>query len=295
VTVRRVLRNVGAALVAVGVLLLLFVGYELWGTGLITAGHQRALRNQFDQELRQAGVAIPTSPPGTTGTTVPSSRGLVPSTGTATDGQPIAIIQIPRIGVDFVVVQGTDEADLERGPGHYVNTAFPGNPGNAAIAGHRTTYLHPYYHLDALAPGDPIFVTTTQGRFRYDVTRTRVVRPTDVAVLDATATPTLTLTTCNPRYSASTRMVVTADLVTPAAAGAARPGGVPPAATLSSSGGSRAGALVWGTACLVVAAGVWLAHRRYRRWWVYAGGLAVVLATLLPLFANLGPLLPTGY
>jgi sortase A len=295
VTIRRVLRSVGGALVAVGVLMLLFVGYELWGTGLTTAGHQRALRHQFDQELRKAQVTAPTAPPGHAGTTVPSSRGLVPSIGTATDGQPIAIIQIPRIGVDFVVVQGTDGADLERGPGHYVNTAFPGNPGNAAIAGHRTTYLHPFYDLDALAPGDPIFVTTTQGRFRYDVTRTQVVRPTDVAVLDATATPTLTLTTCNPRYSASTRMVVTADLVTAAATGAARPGVAPPAAILPASGGSRAGALIWGTACLVVVAGVWLAHRRYRRRWVYAGGLVVVLAMLLPLFASLGPLLPTGY
>ncbi len=76
---------------------------------------------------------------------------------------------------------------------------MPGNPGNAAFAGHRTTYAAPFYNLDQLAPGDSIYVTTTQGRFQYVVTKTLVVDPSDVGVLDATPTPTLTLTTCNPR------------------------------------------------------------------------------------------------
>ena len=120
----------------------------------------------------------------------------------------------PKIGLNDAIVEGVGEAELEQGPGHYPGTPLPGEPGNVAIAGHRTTYAHPFYNLDQLAVGDPIFIMTTQGLFRYDVSGTQIVAPTDVAVLDTTSSAaTLTLTTCNPRYSAATRMVVTADFV----------------------------------------------------------------------------------
>ena len=89
----------------------------------------------------------------------------------------------------------------------------PARSGNAAIAGHRTTYLHPFYNLNELVPGDPITIVTLQGIFLYHVTGSLAVPPTDVSVVDQTRTPTLTLTTCNPRYSASQRLVVHARLV----------------------------------------------------------------------------------
>ena len=182
---------------------MLFVAYELWGTGLSTASHQNALRQQFEKELHAHHVSssTPTTAPKSAGSTTPTTEpisSVQPVAPPAAPGEPIGIIDIPKIGINYVVVQGTDEEDLEKGPGHYSNTSLPGNPGNAAFAGHRTTYAAPFYNLDQLAPGDPIYFTTTQGKFQYNVTQTQVVDPSDVAVLDDTATPTMTLTTCNP-------------------------------------------------------------------------------------------------
>jgi sortase A len=119
----------------------------------------------------------------------------------------------------MVVVEGTDTEALERGPGHYEGTAFPWQPhGRVAIAGHRTTYLHPFYSLDALRRGDPIVLRTEYGTFTYEVTHTYITAPDGILpdgsyVLDQTPAPTLALTTCNPRYSAAQRLIVLADRV----------------------------------------------------------------------------------
>ena len=127
-------------------------------------------------------------------------------------GRPVGLLSIPKIGILDAIVEGVGEAQLEQGPGHYPGTALPGEAGNVAIAGHRTTYAHPFYNLDALATGDNIYILTTQGFFEYTVMGSQVVPPTDVAVLDSVSGKnTLTLTTCNPRYSASTRLVVIAN------------------------------------------------------------------------------------
>jgi sortase A len=303
VTVRRVLRSIGVALLVAGVLVLLFVAYELWGTGLTTNNHQQALRQQFDRELRAHHVlTTPTTAAPGTGSTTPTTQPISkvqPVAPPAAPGQPVGIINIPKISINYVAVQGTDESDLERGPGHYANTSLPGNPGNAAFAGHRTTYAAPFYNLDQLAPGDPIFVTTTQGRFRYNVTQVLVVDPTDVAVLDDTSTPTMTLTTCNPRYSAATRMVVQASLVSPAVAAvpvkkvATKSSGA--SSELLSSTNSWGGAVWWGLGCAVFALAVLLVHRRLRHWWVYLIGAAGLLVLLFYFFGELNPLLPAGY
>jgi sortase A len=302
-TIRRVLRSIGVVLLAAGVLVILFVAYELWGTGLTTRSHQNALRQQFEKELHAHHVSstTTTTPQGTgstTPTTAPISK-VQPAAPPAAPGQPIGIIDIPKIGINYVAVQGTDETDLQRGPGHYSNTSLPGNPGNAAFAGHRTTYAAPFYNLDQLAPGDSIYITTTQGRFQYVVSKTLVVDPTDVAVLDDTRTPTLTLTTCNPRFSAATRMVVTASLVSPVVAAVpvqkqATQGGASSSELLGSTGG-WSGAVWWGLACVALALAVWLVHRRLRHWWVYVIGAVGLLVLLFYFFGELSPLLPAGY
>lgn len=294
-----ILRGVGKVLIIGGLVVLLFVAYEVWGTGLITSRHQNALRQQFDQSLRSHHVAVPAS--GSTPSTLPTPTTVPIQPVQATvappaDGAPIGIIDIPKIGASYVVVEGTSEADLERGPGHYVGTALPGNPGNAAIAGHRTTYLKPFYNLDQLAPGDPIYVTTTQGRFQYNVADTLVVDPTDVAVLNPTPTPTLTLTTCNPRFSASTRMVVQANLVTPVVAAVPvtkKP--VTPKPTLVGNQGGWRDAVLWGLACLAFGLLAWLVWRRWRRWWVPVTGVVGLLVLLYVFFGAINPLLPQGY
>lgn len=104
-------------------------------------------------------------------------------------------------------------ADLKKGPGHYPGTALPGGSGNAAIAGHRTTYGAPFFRVDELEAGDPIFITIRGGRYRYDVSELKIVAPEDAWVLEPTEDNRLTLTTCHPRYSAAQRLIVVAQLV----------------------------------------------------------------------------------
>jgi LPXTG-site transpeptidase (sortase) family protein len=136
-------------------------------------------------------------------------------TGAVGDGKPIGRITIPAIGVDDVMVQGVNAGALASGPGHYPGTPMPCTVGDAAIAGHRTTFLHPFYSLDALRPGDVITISTPAFACSYTVTAPPfAVAPTDTAI--AANTPgiaTLTLTTCTPRGSAAKRLVVKAVMV----------------------------------------------------------------------------------
>ena len=287
-----IVRGVGKVLIGAGLVVLLLVAYELWGTGLVTSSHQNALRQQFERDLRaHQGV---TPPNGTTPATQPTQtvQNPVPP---PSEGQPIGIIDIPKIGSNYVVVEGTSTDDLERGPGHYTGTSLPGNPGNAAIAGHRTTYLKPFYSLDQLARGDPIYVTTFQGRFQYKVVDTLLVSPDDVAVLNPTASPILTLTTCNPRYSAETRMVVQASLVSPEFAAVPTTKSLPRPRSLADGRGGWSSAALWALACLAFGTVVWLMWRRRRKWWVPMVGLVGLLVLFFFFFGAVNPLLPAGY
>ena len=137
------------------------------------------------------------------------------------DGQAIGRIVIPSIGLDIAFVQGTNTSDLEQGPGHYPSTPFPGEPGTAAIAGHRTTYLAPFRNIDSLHGGNVIRLEMPYGTLDYRVQDTKVVDPTDLAILHRTAYQRLVLTACHPLYSASQRIVAFAklDRVSPTALG----------------------------------------------------------------------------
>ncbi len=192
-------------MIAVGGLLLLFWCYLQWGTGIAEHEAQARLARQLGDRRLQRSVRPRARPDATT----PYRWPTVP------DGGPLARLVIPSIGLDQVVVQGTDTADLREGPGHYPSTPYPGQPGNVAIAGHRTTYAHPFYDLNELVPGDTIELSVPGGLWRYRVVGSLVVSPDDVAVAGPLGEPGswLTLTTCNPRYSASTRLVVRAQLV----------------------------------------------------------------------------------
>lgn len=136
------------------------------------------------------------------------------STAGAT-GDAIGRIQIPAIGVDMVVVQGDDESALAKGPGHYPGTPMPCTVGDVAIAGHRTTFLHPFYNLNELKPGDVVDLSTRTASCTYVVSSAPfAVSPKDVAVVANTPGQyTLTLTTCNPRGSAVQRLIVKATMV----------------------------------------------------------------------------------
>jgi len=171
-----------------------YVGWLLWGTGLETA----AAQEQLGDEIRPL-FAHPT-PPG-------DERYL--------PGEAYAAIVIPSIDIDFIVVEGTDYISLKKGPGHYPASANPWDgTGQVAIAGHRTTYLHPFLNLDRVHPGDPIELITRHGTFRYEVDRVFVLpEATSGEAIVETVRPTLVLTTCNPKYSSRERLIVTATLV----------------------------------------------------------------------------------
>jgi sortase A len=127
-------------------------------------------------------------------------------------GDALGRIMIPRIRASFLVVQGTDEGSLEKGPGHYAMTALPGLGQTVAIAGHRTTYLAPFRHIDALAPGDRIVLRMPYGRFVYAVQYHRIVAPTAWWITGNMGYDRLILSACDPLYSAAHRIVVFARL-----------------------------------------------------------------------------------
>lgn len=134
--------------------------------------------------------------------------------GKVKEGDSLTRIVIPAIDLSTVVVEGTSQSALRAGAGHYPNTPLPGEEGNVAIAGHRTTYGKPFADLDRLKAGDDIRLETPVGAYIYRVSRDPfVVAPTDFNIISQSPGHTLTLTTCNPKGSARQRLVVKADLV----------------------------------------------------------------------------------
>ena len=137
-------------------------------------------------------------------------------------GDAIGRIVISKIAASYDVVQGTDSTSLEKGPGHYPATALPGLGQTVAIAGHRTTYLAPFRHIDALRPGDQIVVKMPYGEFTYVVEYRRIVLPTALWVTRNVGYDRLVLSACHPLYSAAKRIIVFARLGSVVPLGAAR-------------------------------------------------------------------------
>lgn len=184
------LRVIGRSFIALGTLILLFIAYQLVGTNFITGREQKALASQMRQSWSLSSV-----------------QDQAPDLGTG-----IAVIKIPKIGVNAVVVEGVQLEDLKKGPGHYPGTALPGQLGNVAIAGHRTTYGAPFFRLDELAVGDEITLIDAAGTYKYLVSENKVVSPSRVDVIEPTSDARLTLTTCNPKFSARQRLIIVAQL-----------------------------------------------------------------------------------
>ena len=203
---RILIRSVGELCITAGLVVLLFVAYELWGTGAYTQAQQHKLSDELTRSWN-------------------SSAGKV-TTERVRLGHGVALIRIPRLGKGFhyVVIEGVSIADLRKGPGHYPGTALPGQIGNFVVSGHRTTYLAPFNKLGELRDGDRILIDTSAGQYVYKVTTTKVVQPNDVAVAAPVpehprANPTkrlITLTTCNPKYSAAQRLIVFGQLISTA-------------------------------------------------------------------------------
>lgn len=210
------LRIFGKLLISVGVGVLLFVAWTLWGTGIYTAQQQQNLADEFEAlppieaEKEKGGYS---SPP----------AGFNPGPGT-----PVFRIRIPAIQLTKVVVEGVGTDELRLGPGHYpgcrpgfspplctpFREIYPGEKGRVVVSGHRTTYGQPFWDLHKLGRGDEIQVETKWGDFTYEVTHSEIVPPNSTDIVVDRERAEIVLTTCNPRFSAAERLIVFASMVT---------------------------------------------------------------------------------
>jgi sortase A len=225
------LRGVGQTLITLGLVILLFVVYEVWVTNIFADAKQSAVSKKLEQQFVDGDNPLVNAPtqaalPGATQATIPAGIG-------------IANIYMPRLGADykFAIVEGTNDADLEKGPGHYTSTALPGQIGNFSVAGHRVGKGEPFLNLDKLLPGDAVVIETATDWYVYNVIGNQatgdlsatgpdgvvgreIVDPSDVGVIlpvpnHPGASPTvamLTLTTCHPKFEANKRMIIHATL-----------------------------------------------------------------------------------
>ena len=213
---------------------MLIAAWFLWGTGMVTARSQERLTSEFEERLVAVGDATGQVVPD-----LPETRSEIPTTPAWDDpsirveivasdepnldgvvrepaplpGQPLGRIVIPKIEVDWMVVEGITPKDLSLGPGHVIGSALPGQVGNSVISGHRTTYGSPFSHLDLLERGDRISVATIIGAHTYEVVETREILPTDIWIATQWEGGWLTLTTCTPRYFSTHRLIVIAQLI----------------------------------------------------------------------------------
>jgi sortase A len=214
---RRALRILAVALITAGIVTLADVAVTLlWKEPLSTiygsirqsqaAGQLEDLESSFRRHVEPQQVA-PRSDPSE------RARRLAGLFSRRVEiGDPIGKIVIPRIGLDAVTLQGTDTATLQRGPGHYPDTSFPGQGRTIGIAGHRTTYLAPFNKINEIQDGDEVRLEMPYGSFTYRVQKHEIVDPTDVQIVDDVGYDRLVLTACHPLYSAAQRWAVFAKL-----------------------------------------------------------------------------------
>src|ERR1700753_193042 len=225
--VRRLIRDISSVLILSGLLLVLDAGATLIWQEPVTAAIGVVMRGEVNQRY----LSYRTAP--LTGPDVKALHSIKPlgqriaylarrERAQVTTGDAIGQIEIPRIGNTYNIVQGTDTKSLEEGPGHYPQTALPGMGQTVAIAGHRTTYLAPFRYLNELKSGDRILVNMPYGKFTYVVQYQRIVKPTEVSVIDNVGYDRLVLSACNPLYSAAQRIIVFARLQSMQPLGAAR-------------------------------------------------------------------------
>lgn len=213
---RRFARLLGGILAAVGLLALIWV-FVVWRwqdpfTALYTIWQQHKLAQQLQHEMGAEPPPKQAESAGAEARVIELAAARFRRT--AGVGQAIGRLIVPRLGLNMVVVNGTDEASLERGPGRDLRTFMPGQDRLVYIAGHRTTFLAPFSHIDAIRPGDPMKLVMPYGTFAYRAVRHVIVPADDLAVLKSPPHELLALQACNPRFFATQRYIVYARLVT---------------------------------------------------------------------------------
>lgn len=254
-----IIGGIGRTLISLGLITLSFAAFQLWGTGIQEARAQASLEDDFEQRLSEVkaqtrDLGLDVSPTTSAPAQTESELGVGVEDDVLVDpdevdnpvilaesvppvtvdpllqkllsvdqGSVVGNIAIPAIGLERHMVEGIQRDHLRDGPGHYPTSPLPGQPGNSAVAGHRTTYGEPFADIDLLSPGDEIVMTTLQGVFTYKVMAHTsadgeelghfIVTPQQVEILQDYGDNRLTLTACHPKYSARQRIVVTALLV----------------------------------------------------------------------------------
>jgi sortase A len=225
---RRAVRALAVLLIVAGALALIDAGITLVWEEPFSALYARLRQDHLSGALARVERAAPTAGEERTLVDLADVRRRVAFLaggleGRTKEGSAVGRIKIPRIGADFVIVKGTSTSDLAGGPGIYGETVFPGMAGTTAIAGHRTTYLAPFRHIDQLHRGSRILVNMPYAHFTYTVIGKRVVAPTNVgAAVGNVGYSRLVLSACTPLYSAAKRLLVYARLTRTLPVGAGR-------------------------------------------------------------------------
>lgn len=210
----------GWALIWSGLFVFGYIGWQLYGTDLVNAGIQAEASEQLGVVLDDAETEADSvnsvdflDPGQERPAELPELVEFFPEEPVEV-GESFAFLTIPKIGIEgLVVYQGVDRDTLKNGPGHMASTALPGQPGNSVLSGHRTTYGRPFFDFDLLELGDRVEVESTTGAHVYEVRDIQIVQPTDVWVTESRPGGWLTMTTCNPKFSARERLVVWAEMV----------------------------------------------------------------------------------
>jgi sortase A len=206
---RRKIQILGWALIWTGLFIFGYLGWQLFGTDLVNERVQAEAVDDLDVFFQVEREHLPQ---------VEAVDGEEGPLEYHPEEEPVentefARIIVPKVGLDVVVFEGVTGETLAQGPGHMPGTPLPGQPGNAVISGHRTTHGRPFFDFDLLQPGDRIEVETSIGTHVYEVRESFIVAPTDVWVTDDKAGGWLTLTTCNPKFSARERLIISAEMI----------------------------------------------------------------------------------
>jgi sortase A len=211
--IRTAVRGFGETLITLGLVILLFAAYEVYGKAFQANAEQGRLGDALEQQW---------SAPAKGGSSTPVADKPIPGAG-------VARLYIPRLGKEWVVVEGVTPKDIKLAPGRYPKSQLPGQVGNFAIAGHRMPSI--FWDLDQMRTGDPMIAETRTGWYVYQVGSIDIIRPTKTSVVaanpdDPGAPATrklLTITTCNPKWDNYERLVVQAELVRQQPKSAGRP------------------------------------------------------------------------
>ncbi|VAW08847.1 hypothetical protein MNBD_ACTINO01-427 [hydrothermal vent metagenome] len=227
--VTKIIRTIGWTSIGLGLFLVGFVVHQLFITTYFAQQNNETLKVEAAEYFEEVtiseveyvapgapDVTDPQDPAAPVEPTVPEEPKTLLVEETPQQGEAFAIIRIPsieRLAEGWTVVQGVSRSDLKNGVGHMPSTPLPGQPGNAVLPGHRTTYGAPFHELDELEVGDIIEVETAIGLNIYEVRESIIVRPTEIWVTNPRPGSWITLSTCNPKFSSRERLIIFAELV----------------------------------------------------------------------------------